>query len=344
MLLASHPSSSALVRPPDFYPSNPLTCCAEQANLQRSQRTAPRFRVGAATGTTVRFAAGHVIQSAYTTLKHNCHPCRSLVDQVHSGQCTRTVFTGAINRLRFDMEMRPIYEHAYKQVQVLASGASLYLYDIDEVAYVGGFASPPGLDEALAAGLSEDVVTPFTAGTVVGGGVGDPTTLLARGAVLWAKLLAALGEGTPEEREVKAAFAPGHALQSVKATTRTLGLLFPEDGAESALGGQWVPVVLRETAPPARLAVRLDVEVGKGAHVAFEVWKAKEGVKITKEVPTKLEGDEDEEDEEEEIETKEKTRRRRSRRRRSSPRSRSRRTGRARSTAACARRSRCSSS
>ncbi|GJE89412.1 actin-like ATPase domain-containing protein [Phanerochaete sordida] len=217
-------------------------------------------------------------------------------------------FTGAINRLRFDMEMRPIYDHVYKQVQVLASSAGLDLYDIDEVVYVGGSASLPGLDEALAAGLSEDVVTPFTAGTVVGGGVGDPTTLLARGAVLQAKLLATLGEGSAEEREVKAAFAPGHALQSVKATTRTLGLLFPEEGAENALGGQWVPVVLRETALPARRAVRLDVEVGEGARVGFEVWEAKEGVKITKEAPPKLEGDEDEEDEEEEeIETKEKT-------------------------------------
>ncbi|GJE89407.1 hypothetical protein PsYK624_055070 [Phanerochaete sordida] len=136
------------------------------------------------------------------------------------------------------MEMRPIYDHVYQQVQVLASGASLDLYDIDEIIYVGGHARLPGLDEALAAGLSEDVVTLFTAGTVVVGGGGDPTTLLARGAVLQAKLFATLGEGTPEEREVNAAFAPGHALQSVKATTRTLGLLFPEAGAESALDGQ----------------------------------------------------------------------------------------------------------
>ncbi|GJE89402.1 hypothetical protein PsYK624_055020 [Phanerochaete sordida] len=126
------------------------------------------------------------------------------------------------------MEMRPSYDHVYQQVQVLASGAGLNLYDIYEIVYVGGSASLPGLDEALAAGLSEDVVTPFSAGTVVVGGVGDPT-LLAPGAGPQAKLLAALGEGSAEEREVNEAFAPGHALHSVKATTRTLWLLLPED-------------------------------------------------------------------------------------------------------------------
>ncbi|GJE89389.1 hypothetical protein PsYK624_054890 [Phanerochaete sordida] len=102
---------------------------------------------------------------------------------------------------------------------------------------------PAGLDEALAAGHSEDVVTPFIAGTVVGGGVGDPTTLLARGAVLQAKLLATLGEGTSEEREVKAAFAfaLGHALKNVKATTRTLALLFPKRARRARSAGSGCP-------------------------------------------------------------------------------------------------------
>lgn len=219
-------------------------------------------------------------------------------------------FTGAINRLRFDMEMRPIYDHVYKKVQELVVGAGLDLYDVDEIVYVGGSASLPGLDEALALGFREDVVTPFTAGTVVGGGVGDPTTILARGAALQAKLLATLGEGSDEEREVKAAFAPGSRWQQAKATTRTVGLVFPDAAVDNALGGQWVPVVLRETALPCRRTVRLDVDLGEGEgekKVGFEVWEVKEGVKITKETPPKVEGDDEEEEEEEEIETKERT-------------------------------------
>ena len=222
-------------------------------------------------------------------------------------------FTGAINRLRFDMEMRAIYDHVLQQVRALVEGAGLDLYDVDELVYVGGSASLPGLDEALAAGFPETVVSPFTAGTVVGGGVGDPTTVLARGAVLQAKLLAALGEGSEEEREARAAFAPGSRWQQATATSKTIGLVFPEENAESPLGGQWVPVVLRETALPCRRTVRFEVDLGEGggdAKVGFEVWEVTEGIKVTREKPPRLEGDDEdveEDEDEEEIETKEKT-------------------------------------
>jgi heat shock 70kDa protein 1/2/6/8 len=218
-------------------------------------------------------------------------------------------FTGSINRIRFDMEMRAIYDHVYKKVQELIASAGLDLYDVDEIVYVGGSASLPGLDETLAQGFAESVVSPFTAGTVVGGGVGDPTTILARGAALQAKLLATLGESTDEERDVKAAFAPGSSWQHVKATSKTIGLVFPEENSESSLGGQWVPVVLKETALPCRRTVRLDVDLGEGEgdkKVGFEVWEVKESIKVTKEKLPKVDED-DEDEEEEEIETKEKT-------------------------------------
>ena len=57
------------------------------------------------------------------------------------------------------------------RVRELVAGAGLDLYDVDEIVYVGGSASLPGLDETLAQGFPETLVTPFTAGTVVGGGV-----------------------------------------------------------------------------------------------------------------------------------------------------------------------------
>ena len=215
-------------------------------------------------------------------------------------------FTGTINRLRFDMEVRAVYAHVADKVRELVAAAGRDLYDIDEVVYVGGSASLPGLDEALSAGLAEGVVSPFTAGTVVGGGVGDPTTILARGCALQAKLLAGLADGSDEEREVKAAFARGTRWTGAKATSRTLGLLFPGAGE---LGGAWVAVVPRDTPLPCRRAVRFDVEVGEEGKVGFEVWEAKEGIKVTLEKPPKFEGDDDDEEEEEEedIEIKEKT-------------------------------------
>ncbi|KAH9920504.1 actin-like ATPase domain-containing protein [Epithele typhae] len=220
-------------------------------------------------------------------------------------------FTGTITRLRFDMEVRTIYDRVYAKVKELVAAAGLDLYDVDEVVYVGGSASLPGLDEALAAGLQEAVVTPFTQGTVVGGGVGDPTTILARGCAMQAKILAGLADGTDEEREVKASFTHGHQYTQAKATGKTIGLLFPEDGAEGALGGQWVPAVLKDTPVPARRIVAFDVDLGEGEgekKVGFEVWEAKEGVKIEMVKPPKLDDEEaGEDEEEEEEEVKEKT-------------------------------------
>ncbi|EPQ61321.1 actin-like ATPase domain-containing protein [Gloeophyllum trabeum ATCC 11539] len=227
-------------------------------------------------------------------------------------------FTGSINRLRFDMEVRPIYNQIYDKVKELVESAKLDLYDIDEVVYVGGSASFPGLDETLAQGLSESVVTPFTAGTVIGGGVGDPTTILARGCALQAQVLSSIGH-SEEDEEVRKAFQNDSEWTKAKATSKSIGLIFPEENAgEGSLGGQWVPVILKETPLPCRRIVGLQVEVSEAAKVGFEVWEVKEGVKIEKVKPPKDEDDPEEEkqeggnpdeddEEEEEIETKEKT-------------------------------------
>ncbi|KZT68492.1 actin-like ATPase domain-containing protein [Daedalea quercina L-15889] len=225
-------------------------------------------------------------------------------------------FTGTITRLRFDMEVRSVYDKVYARVKELVEKAGLDLYDVDEIVYVGGSASLPGLDETFAQGFAETVVTPFTAGTVVGGGVGDPTTIISRGCALQARLVATLAEGTEEEREVKGAFASGSKWTQAKATSKTIGMLFPEENAEGPLGGQWIPTVLRDTVVPARRTSRFDVDLGEGEgekKVGFEVWEVKEGIKVDKIKPPKFEdeedaqADEDEEEEEEEIEVKEKT-------------------------------------
>lgn len=223
-------------------------------------------------------------------------------------------YTGSINRMRFDMEVRNVYAGVGEQVKKLVSAAGLDLFDIDEIVYVGGSASLPGLDEHLAGiGFREDVVTPFSSGSVVGGGVGDPTTLLSRGAVVQAKLLAGLGESTEEEKEVKAAFHEKiENWTGVKATSKSIGLVFPEASTEgqeeNALGGQWIPLVLRETPLPCRRAVRFDAEVSEEGKVGFELWQVDETIKITLEKPPKFEPEEGEpeEEEEEDIEVKDK--------------------------------------
>jgi heat shock 70kDa protein 1/2/6/8 len=214
-------------------------------------------------------------------------------------------YTGAINRMRFDMEVRTIYNHVLHKAQHLVKEAGLDPIQVDEIVYVGGSASLPGLDETLVAGFGEAVVTPFTAGTVVGGGVGDPTTILARGCALQAHLLAGLGE---ENEEIRWAFDKNSKWTEVKATTKTVGLLFPEESAaDEALGGQWVVGLKSETSVPARRAIRFDVDLGESGakKVGFELWEAKEAVKTEMVKPPKIEyddGDEVPEDEEEEPE------------------------------------------
>ncbi|TFY70437.1 hypothetical protein EVG20_g2562 [Dentipellis fragilis] len=221
-------------------------------------------------------------------------------------------FTGSINRMRFDMESRSVYGAVYAKAQDLLASAGLDFLHVDEVVYVGGSASLPGLDETLAQGYPESTVTAFATGTIVGGGMGDPTTLLARGAALQAKLLASIGH-SDEDEEVRKAFEHDSKWVNVKAVSRTVGILFPEEGAEG-LGGQWVGVVQRETVVPARRTISLDVDLGEGEgekKVGFEVWEVKEGIKVEKVKPPKEEEEEplegEEEEEEEEIEVKEKT-------------------------------------
>jgi len=159
----------------------------------------------------------------------------------------------------------------------------------------------------LDAGFNEEsVVTPFSSGTAVGGGASDPTTILAKGAVLQAKLLAEIAG----DQNLLPAFGTETEFTTVKSTTRTLGLIFPEEGAEGgSLGGQWIPVIHKETALPARRIYTFDVDLGENPsdRVGFEVWEVKESVKVELVQEPPLEGEEaDEEEEPEETEEKEK--------------------------------------
>src|SRR5258707_9019085 len=182
------------------------------------------------------------------------------------------------------------------------------MIQVDEVVYAGGSACLSGLDAALSASLREDAITPFVTGTVAGGGIGDPTTILARGAALQARLLAEIGGGTSAEDEgVRKAFERGSELIGVKTTARTIGVLFPEAAASDELGGQWVGGVPAETTLPARRTYALEVDLGEydqGAErlIGLEVWELREGIKIGEMKPPKYEdghAPEFEEDEEE---------------------------------------------
>jgi molecular chaperone DnaK (HSP70) len=213
------------------------------------------------------------------------------------------------------MEAAPIYRGVVARAGELLQRAGLDWVHVDEVVYAGGSACLPGLDAALAAHLREDASTPFVTGTVAGGGMGDPTTVLARGAALQARLLADINGA---DERVRKAFERGSELVGVQTTARTIGVLFPEAAKEGAegLGGQWIGGIQAETAVPVRRTYALEVDLGEQAEVGekrvgLEVWEVKEGIKLEKVKPPKEdsedEGYEDEEEEEEEMEVREKT-------------------------------------
>jgi len=206
--------------------------------------------------------------------------------------------------MRFDIEAREAYTKIADSVKNLVTDAGLDLYDIDEIVYAGGTGCLPGLDEAiLVIGFNaESVVTPFSSGTAVGGGASDPTTILAKGAVLQAKLLAEIAG----DQNLLPAFGTETEFTTVRSTTRTLGLIFPEEGAEEGgLGGQWIPVIHKETALPARRTYTFDVDLGENPSdkIGFEVWEVNESVKVELvKVPPEEADDEEEPEETEEKE------------------------------------------
>lgn len=224
-------------------------------------------------------------------------------------------YTGTVNRLRFDMLAKPIYTAVSSAALDLLKSAEIDAYDVDEIVYVGGTSCLPGLDEHLcvAGGFSEDIDTPFSLGTVVGGGVGDPTTILARGCAIQAAVVASIPEDEDHDL-LKSAYQGNSELNQISATSRTIGLLFPNasEGDADGLGGIWIPIIVKETPLPARRTVQFDVGLTtESKKVACEVWEVTEAIRIEKTKPPKVEysddEDADEDEEDEEIEVKHKS-------------------------------------
>jgi molecular chaperone DnaK (HSP70) len=213
-------------------------------------------------------------------------------------------YTGSISGMRFDMLANPTFEAVGTACAKLLEEAGVDAVQIDEVVYIGGCASLPGLDNALQGqlGLSEDVVTPHSAGTVAGGGEGDPTTILARGALMQCAILVGLQEGEVKDAAAKSSSAPS--------LSKAVGILFPAGEDSGELGGLWVDILKKHTPLPARRTVAFDVSLdSENGKSGFEVWEAEESVRIEKVKPPKVvysddEGDAEEEEEPEEEEVK----------------------------------------
>ena len=181
-------------------------------------------------------------------------------------------YTGSINHIRFDIVVNTVYQAVASALSALLADAGVDAHNIDEIVYVGGTTRLLGLDNCICSSgeFREEIETPFARGTFVEGGIGDPTTILACGSAFRAASISLISDS---EAELLEAFSRETKMNEVKATTCTLGVLFPNNLQEGKdVGGTWIPVIQKVTALPARRMVPFDVELTDDSkRIAFDV-------------------------------------------------------------------------
>jgi heat shock protein 1/8 len=203
-------------------------------------------------------------------------------------------FHGSITRLRFDLLVGPVYAAIASRLSEAVEKAGLDPLDIQEVVLAGGSTRLPGVAARLEEALHPDVVILSSI---------DPDEVVAKGAVLQARLLAAAAD-TPEDLAVANNLNP----VSAPHLSRPVGLVFPTP--DSADGNTFVTVVPGSTPLPTRRVVELPVAAG-AKEVVLSLWEGEYDVKVEKPTPAAANGapngshktggeDEDEEEEEEE--------------------------------------------
>ncbi|KAF5346446.1 hypothetical protein D9756_010082 [Leucocoprinus leucothites] len=143
-------------------------------------------------------------------------------------------YTGSINLMRFDLVARSVYVSITSFITSLLQEANVDPHEVDEIVYVGGSASLPGLDKHI----------------TVSGGFRKTS-----------KQRHLISEIT--DPELRAMFTANGENVEVRAPTKTLRVLLPgPSNKDDPLGGTWVPTIQKDTAPPpARRAVRFEVEL-----------------------------------------------------------------------------------
>ncbi|KAI8259949.1 Ribosome-associated complex subunit SSZ1 [Colletotrichum sp. SAR11_239] len=204
-------------------------------------------------------------------------------------------FTSTINRLRYEMSARKVFEGFNRLVEGVVKKAELDVLDIDEVILSGGTAHTPRIAANFANVFPEStqIIAPSTAPSAI-----NPSELGARGAALQASLI--------QEYEADDIDQSTHAaVTTVKHIANAIGVV----GADE----EFVPVVPAETAVPARRTIQLSGPKD-GGDVLIRIVEGGAHIKVTKPEPKakpETNGDGDDEDsdfdsEEEEEETREK--------------------------------------
>lgn len=208
-------------------------------------------------------------------------------------------FSSTINRLRYEMVARKVFEGFNRLVETAIKKAELDVLDIDEVIMCGGTSHTPRIANNLRGIFPDntDILAPATSTVAI-----NPSELQARGAALQASLIQEY-----ESTDIEQSTHP--AVTTVKHISNAIGVL------TTGLDGSnvFTPIMATETAVPARRTVQIAAPKD-GGDVLVKVVEGNTHIKVTKPEPKAEKpaqnGDDDEDDsdfsDEEEEEKREK--------------------------------------
>jgi molecular chaperone DnaK (HSP70) len=179
-------------------------------------------------------------------------------------------FSSTINRLRYEMVARSVFEGFNRLVEGAVKKAGLDVLDVDEIILSGGTAHTP----RIAANLSSifptttKILAPSTTPTAI-----NPSELQARGAALQASLI--------QEFETEDVQQSTHAaVTTVAHVTNAIGVVaLSDDGSDV-----FTPVIAPETAVPARRTVHVNAPKD-GGDVLVKVVEGNTHIHVTKPEP-----------------------------------------------------------
>lgn len=185
----------------------------------------------------------------------------------------------SINRLRYELTIRPIISKMTGFVEKLIEKAGLLPSEINEILLVGGTSNTPKLAGELRSIFPEstNIVAPvFDTKAIL------PDELVCRGAALQAALIESF-----DDEEVKESLQP--IVVNTQHLTNSIGIKDAE--------GKFVPIVVNETAYPIKTSI--EVTNGENSSVSVEFYEGKKTIKETVIEAEKIEYSDDEEDSDE---------------------------------------------
>lgn len=190
-------------------------------------------------------------------------------------------FSVTINRLRYEMLGRKVFEGFNRLIEGAIKKAGLDVLDVDEVILAGGTGHTPRIATNLASIFPESttILAPATSATAI-----NPSELSVRGAALQASLVQEF-----DAEDIEQSTHP--AVTTVKHITNSIGVLTGDD--------VFTPIIAPETAVPARRTIQFPVPKD-GGDVLIKVVEGNTHIKVTqpepKAKPAAENGDKDSDD------------------------------------------------